>query len=615
MKMNMKKRSKAGLIGLFILLMMIGPITIHSIIQLQSFSRLINYVGIVRGASQRLVKLELSGTASDDIILQLDEILDELMSGEGSLGLIHPNDPEYNRNLEQLVRSWEDLKQDIYRYRQDPSVYKLLLDDSETYFHLANETVFSADRYSSHQTAFLHRLIILMFLGSVLTWMIVFAAYWRRLFNLESSYRQLKDKTDRDTLTGVYNIQKFKTEAQRLLDENPGQHYCVIYVDFADFKYLNDVFGYAFGDNILCTYARLNQDSLTDQEAVGRVSADNFVILRKYDTKEALLKLQQSVDQAMIDSCSQPLSLNCGFCCLDDVVEELDITGLLDRANYARKTVKNGLKHTYAFYDEGIRSQLRLEKEIESKLPTALDQNEFIVYFQPKVDARTEKIACAEALVRWRLKDGQIIRPDQFIPVLEKNFQIARLDQYVFESICRWLKSRLDQGLRVLPVSFNVSRLQFYDVHFLETYIRIRDRYQIPPALLEIEFTESIAFDNTQLLIKTLHSLRDAGFNISVDDFGKGYSSLSILKQLPIDELKLDRLFFMDGDDQVKDRLVVEGIVKMAKSLGIHTVAEGIEEIEQQVFLKEIGCDLIQGYAYYRPMPEQEYNELLNKGV
>ena len=176
-----------------------------------------------------------------------------------------------------------------------------------------------------------------------------------------------------------------------------------------------------------------------------------------------------------------------------------------------------------------------------------------MVYYQPKVDTCTGKIACAEALVRWRLKDGQIIRPDQFIPVLEKNFQIARLDQYVFESICRWLKSRLDQGLRVLPVSFNVSRLQFYDVHFLDTYIGIRDRYQIPPALLEIEFTESIAFDNTQLLLKTLDSLRNAGFYVSVDDFGKGYSSLSLLKQVPIDELKLDRLFFMNGDDQMKD--------------------------------------------------------------
>lgn len=613
--MKMKKTSKAGLIGLFLLLMMIGPLTIHSIIQLQSFSRLINYVGIVRGATQRLVKLELAGTDCDDLILQLDGILDELLTGKGPLGLIHPNDAEYNRNLEQLDKSWENLKQNIYRFRQNPSFYEALLKDSETYFNLANDTVFSADRYSSRKTAFLYRLINLMFLGSVLTWIIVFAAYWRRLFNLESSYRQLKDRTDRDPLTGVYNMEKFKAEAQRLLDENTHSHYSVIYVDFADFKYINDVFGYSFGDNILCAYARLNQDSLSDQEVMGRISADNFVILRTYDSKERLMEAQKSVDQAMINSCSQPLSLNCGFCCLEDVIEDLDITGLLDRANYARKTVKNGLKHTYAFYDEGIRSQLRLEKEIESKLPNALDHNEFVVYFQPKVDTCSGKIACAEALVRWRLQDGRIVCPDRFIPVLEKNFQIARLDQYMFESICRWLKSRLDQGLRVLPVSFNVSRLQFYDVHFLDTYIKIRDRYQIPPDLLEIEFTESIAFDNTQLLIKTLYSLRNAGFYVSVDDFGKGYSSLSLLKQVPIDELKLDRLFFMDGDDRMKDRLVVEGIVKMAKSLGIHTVAEGIEKMEQQDFLKEIGCDLIQGYAYYRPMPAAEYEVLLDKGV
>lgn len=610
----MKKYMRIGLISFFLSLMLVGGITLHTILSLQSFSRLINYVGIVRGATQRLVKLELSGAPKDDMISYLDSILDELLTGSGPYGLIRPDDPDYQRNLQLLNLSWLSLKNDIYETRRDPSRREQLIEHSEDYFNLANDTVFSADTYSNSQTAFLLRLIIIMFTGMLITWIIIFVVYKKHLFYLEKNYQNLEDFASRDHLTGVYNLDKFTDEASLMLKQNPNLKYSFVYVDFADFKYINDVFGYSFGDDILRRYARLNEESLSAVEVMGRVSADNFVILRCYETKEGLLSSQQKVDQQIIESCSQPLSVNCGFCCLEDVIEDLDVSGFLTRANYARKTVKNGTKRSYAFYDEGIRSQLRLEKNIESKLQTAIDNHEFIVYYQPKVSVKSEKIACAEALVRWCREDGSIVRPDLFIPVLEKNHQIARLDQYVFEEVCRWQQKCLLTGGRVLPVSINVSRLQFYDAGFVDTYTKIRDRYRIPSELLEIEFTESIAFDNTSLLFKTLQDLKNAGFYISVDDFGKGYSSLSLLKQVPIDELKLDRLFFMDGDDREKDRLVVQGIVKMAESLGIHTVAEGIEEKAQQVFLKEIGCDLIQGYAYYRPMPEAEYEKLLAEG-
>lgn len=610
----MKKYMRLGLFSFFFSLLLIGVITLHTIVSLQSFSRLVNYVGIVRGATQRLVKLEITGEPQDEMITYLDGILDELMTGDGPYGLIRPNDPDYRDNLQKLNQSWLSLKDEIYRMRDDSLLEKRLVDDSEEYFGLANDTVFSADNYSHTQTMFLLRLIVVMFAGMLVTWFFVFVAYRKHLFHLEKNYRDLEELTSRDRLTGIYNLEKFESEAQSLLDKYREVKYSVIYVDFADFKYINDVFGYDYGDDILRRYAKMHQESLSSIEVMGRVSADNFVILRSYHTKKELLERQREVDRKIINSSDQPLSVTCGFCCVEDVLEKLDITGLLNRANYARKTVKNGIKRSYAFYDEGIRNQLRLEKDIESKLQAAIDNREFIVYYQPKVNAKTGKIACAEALVRWRNADGAVIPPDRFIPVLEKNHEIARLDRYVFEEVCRSLKKSLARGDRVLPVSINVSRLQFYDAGFIDTYKKIRGLYEIPSDLLEIEFTESIAFDNTPLLQKTLQGLKENGFYISVDDFGKGYSSLSLLKQVPIDELKLDRLFFLDGNDRIKDRLIVEGIVKMADSLGIHTVAEGIENKEQQVFLKEIGCDLIQGYAYYRPLPEEEYKALLALG-
>lgn len=611
----MKKLWRTGLIGFFLLLSLVGGITLHSLIKIQSFGKLINYVGIVRGATQRLVKLELAGDQDDDMIEYLDGIFVELDTGEGPYGLIALPDPAYQDNLSKLEGAWTNLKNNIYEVRKDPSKGGALLAASEDYFNLANETVFSADEYSGRRTADLFRMILIMFTGMLITWGIIFRTYGKRLFHLESDYRHLEEITNRDPLTRAYNLKKFESEAALLLKEHPKTKYAVIYVDFADFKYINDVFGYDFGDDILKHYTELNQASLRKGEVFGRVSADNFVILRKYETKEALLSCQRAVDQKIAEYCSQPLSVNCGFCCVEDTEEALQIAGLLNRANYARKIVKNGAKRNYAFYDEGIRNRLRLEKEIEGRMQSALNNREFLVYYQPKVDVRTERIACSEALVRWRNSKGEVVSPDLFIPVFEKNFQIAKLDQYVFESICRWLRKCLDEGRTVPPVSFNVSRLQFYDSGFVATYTAIRNQYEIPPRLLQIEFTESIAFDNTQLLLKTLQELKKEGFYISVDDFGKGYSSLSLLKQVPIDELKIDRLFFMEGEDRMKDHLLVEGIVRLAKSLGIHTVAEGIEDRSKRNELMAIGCDLIQGYAYYRPLPESEYERILEEEI
>lgn len=191
---------------------------------------------------------------------------------------------------------------------------------------------------------------------------------------------------------------------------------------------------------------------------------------------------------------------------------------------------------------------------------------------------------------------------------------IGELDQYVFETVCRHLRQRLDQGQRVETVSVNVSRLQFYDQDFVQRYVAIRDRYQVPPELLEIEFTESIVMDSAQLMLKIVRDLKQAGFACSIDDFGKGYSSLSLLKDLPIDVVKIDQFFFADGHDQARDLAVVQGIVELVQKFEIRTVAEGIELPQQVAYLKEIGCDYVQGYVYYRPMPQAAYDTLLDEG-
>ena len=240
-----------------------------------------------------------------------------------------------------------------------------------------------------------------------------------------------------------------------------------------------------------------------------------------------------------------------------------------------------------------------------------MSSRQFEVFYQPKVCMRTAEIAGSEALVRWRTQKGTLLMPDQFIPVFEKNRTIPQLDQYVFESVCVWLRKLLDEDKPVLPVSINVSRLQFCNMDFVETYAGIKKSYAIPDGLLEIEFTESVMFDNWERLTSIVDQLHSCGFACSIDDFGKGYSSLGMFKNLNVDVLKIDALFFHNLETEEKDRLLVESIIQLVRQFGVKTVAEGIETRGQIEILKHMRCDYIQGYVYYKPMPQKEYEKLL----
>lgn len=613
----MKRFIRIGLAVLFVFTVLLGGITLHTVAQSQYYSRLVNYVGILRGASQRLVKRELMGQPSDPLMEYLDDILNELTTGKGQYGLPVPDDDNYQQSLAELSRMWENIKKQIYSHRKNPHEQEELLLLSESYYNQANETVFAADEYAARRVSILLAVCMVMLGIMLLTWCLILWAYWKKLLHLEDTNQKLNDLTRRDVLTGVYQLEAFKKEAQRMLDLGPKKGMAVVYTDFSDFKYINDVFGYEYGDRILKKYGEILKKGIREGEICGRVSADNFILLLRYQDRGEIEARQRAADEKIIEFMHnsydrQSVPTCCGICCVEDVVEDLTIDGFLDRANFARKTVKNGTNINYVYYNESIRDHMREEKAIERRMVEALEKREFIVFYQPKVDLKTDKAACSEALVRWRGQDGEIIPPDMFIPVFERKYMIDRLDQYVFEEVCRFLWGRIREGKSVIPVSVNVSRLQFFNQNFVERYVEIRDRYQIPPELLEIEFTESIAIDNIGLLPQIVEGLRQAGFSCSIDDFGKGYSSLSLLKSLPIDVLKIDRFFFSEGSDPERDMAVVQGVIELVHKFHIHTVAEGIESLEQVEMLKGIGCDYVQGYVFYRPMPQEEYGRLMD---
>lgn len=614
----MKNFWKISVIVLFLLSLCVGTFTVYSISKVQSYGTLINYLGIIRGATQRLVKLELQQQPNNELISYIDDIVYDLQNNNGKYSLVKINDPTYQQQFTALSNLWEQVKTDIAAVRKNNANNShVLLQDSEQHFDIANNTVFAANNYTTAKSHQLTILSALMLTGIIIMWIALFIIYLRKLYSLENSNQTLYAITTKDPLTGAYNFDFFKKEAEKILSTTT-QKYSIIYVDFADFKYINDVFGYKYGDEILTNYVRIINEELHDGELLGRVSADNFVILRHYIDRQDIMNRQHYVDIKITEFMhnlygGQALSVQCGICYLEDLIENLKIEGMIDRANYARKTVKSGLNIKYAVYNENIRRQLQEEKSIENRMLNALEKEEFLVYYQPKVDLKTGLATQAEALVRWQTDGGMIIPPNKFIPIFEKKYLISALDQYVFKKVCALLRRRLDQNLPVGTISVNVSRLQFYNSDFVKIYEDIKNQFRIPDNMLEIELTESIAFENVLLLEKTVIELKNKGFLISIDDFGTGFSSLSMLKNIPIDILKIDQSFFAHSTHKEKDSIVVKGIIDLVNKLNIRTVAEGIETAEQVEFLKSINCTMVQGYFFYKPLSETIFEQVLDK--
>lgn len=582
--------------------------------EISNYSRLINYVGIVRGVSQRVIKLETNAMPNDELLDYVSDILEELLTGQGKYDLQLTDNENFNRELELLNDEWQTMKAEIYKVREGADT-TYLLSLSERFFTLANNTVFTIQEYSGECSGALARRLIITAVVCMLIGIFLLAYYVKSYFKLKQKAELLAEQAGRDELTGALNTERFRREAQALIEEYPDRKYAVQYIDFENFKYINDVFGYESGDMVLKQYADVMMKSMRPGELFGRNMADCFLALRVYENKEELMNRQKEADCIFLSTShladKHNMTIVCGFCCLEDVIEQLDIQGLINRANYAKKTVKNQVNRHYAFYNESIRQKMFTEIKIADLMESALTNKEFLVYFQPKVSPGDGKVQAAEALVRWQNPNGSFYLPSVFIPVFEKNHSIGLLDQYVYEEVCRFLHDRYEAGLAVVPVSVNVSKIRFYAPGFVETYTEIKERYKIPDGILEIEFTETVACENPEYMIQIVKELHANGFLCSLDDFGSGYSSLGMLKDLSIDVLKMDAQFFSNSLDPEKERIIIQGILEMIKRLDIRTVAEGIETAEQVEFLKSCDCDLIQGYYFYKPMPMNEFAGIL----
>lgn len=424
----------------------------------------------------------------------------------------------------------------------------------------------------------------------------------------ESLKKELKFYREYDLLTGLYNKNTFYQVVRDKITENPGEEFYIICTDIERFKLINDLYGNEKGDELLRYLAKRLVRRFEPMGAVmGRISADVFGICISSSVDCTWME-QQILDIFSEYPADIKITPALGLYEMKDT--SLPVELMCDRAILALDTVKGNYMKHLAVYDSSLRNSLIEEHEILNRADEALKNGEFKVYMQPKCNMRTGKAVGAEALVRWEHPQKGLISPGMFIPVFERNGFIKRLDIYMWEETAKWLSRRKKAGERILPVSVNVSRMDILGMDVFETFHEIVEKYGISPEMLEIEVTESAYTNSPERIITTIEQLMHYGFTVLMDDFGSGYSSLNILKDINIDILKLDMRFLDNADKKSRDILV--SVVHMAKWLGLKIIAEGVETKEQADFLLGIGCVYAQGYYYYHPMPLKDIEKLFD---
>ena len=413
-----------------------------------------------------------------------------------------------------------------------------------------------------------------------------------------------------DPITSLGNESYFRENGLKFLENNIKDTY-IIALDINKFKALNNLYGYAFCNRILYSLGKKLIEILPTNNITSRISNDVFATIFTYekDIKVLLDKIFNSASNLNINGTEIHINLSIGVYKISK--NDKDINKVLDKAYMARAKIKGLYNDNYYIFDDVLENQLVEEQQIESCMEVALENEEFKVVYQPKVFTETEKLTGAEALIRW-YKDGNIIPPNKFIPLFEKNKFIIKLDLYIFEHVCMDLASWKEKYNYTPIVSINVSKEHFVNEKFIDEYVKISNKYNIDRSKIDLEITESATIDTKIDVLKILNYIKEQGFTISIDDFGTGYSSLSMLQNMPIDVIKIDKVF-VDNANLNSSNNIINYIMIIAKSLAMKTIVEGVETKEQVDFVRKLECDVIQGYYYSKPISKEDFEKYFNE--
>ena len=412
-----------------------------------------------------------------------------------------------------------------------------------------------------------------------------------------------------DRLTGLYSKEFFYQRVRETLRQNSGQNYYLICSDIVNFKLINDVFGVAAGDRLLCGIADMYRRYVGEGGICGHLDADRFACLLEFDdvfTEQMFISANEEINRLQN---AKNVAVKWGIYSVGN--QNVTVEQMCDRALLAARSIKEQYGVYYAAYDDKLRDELLRQQAIIDSMETALKEGQFLVYLQPKYRIWDETLAGAEALVRWKHQEWGFQSPAEFIPLFEKNGFITKLDQFVWDKTCFYLRKWDEEGYPPIPVSVNVSRADIYHADIADIMMRTVTKYGLTPSRLHLEITESAYTEDPGQIIETVRHLRELGFVIEMDDFGSGYSSLNMLNQMPIDILKLDMQFVQSETAKPMDQGILQLIMELARRMHLSVVAEGVETKTQLDRLSETGCEYVQGYYFARPMPEGEFETLM----
>lgn len=419
-----------------------------------------------------------------------------------------------------------------------------------------------------------------------------------------------------DKMTGVLTIEGFKRKAKKMLHRTKEKSHVIIQMDVKNFKLINRMYDFTVGDKVIKNMADALIYTLKDLEAIcARIGTDTFIFLIPYKGRDWLQDRRDTFVEnfryRMGNSFYSKVNFPTGqYLLVEKDYEKVDIVELIEKANFAHREAKQQYD-VVSDYRDNIEKEALLEKKIEDRMNSALNDEEFVLYLQPKYRLSNEKICGAEALVRWKVGEEYFMYPTDFIPILERNGFIVQLDKYMFELAARKIKSLMDAGREPISISVNFSRHHLGNDALVQELCDIADKYQVPREYFEIEITESALYGDISQITELIQKLHKEHFTISMDDFGSGYSSLAQLIELNVDVLKIDKSFFSNESNLERTKIVVSNVLHMAQQLGIITVAEGVENENQVEMLRAMDCDIVQGFYYSKPIPSKDIDAML----
>ena len=406
-----------------------------------------------------------------------------------------------------------------------------------------------------------------------------------------------------DKLTGISNRIRFYDQTQVAI-QDLYNNYAIVLLDIERFKNINDIHGIAEGDQVLRFVARVLQETYGNQNNYARLHSDMFVFYMGEIIKE-IEKLRKKISN---NPFQYDIVTKFGIYLVND--RSIPVNLMCDRAMMAERTVKGNIMKFCAFYDEHYREEMLRAGQIEQDMEKALTEHQYQMYLQPKYRLKDNSLCGAEVLCRWQHPEKGLIPPNDFIPLFEKNGFILKLDEYMWEEACKNIRRWLDQGRSVVPISVNISRYHIQHNDLEKALMELIHKYDLTPDMLNLEITESLFLDKPEELNRVLDRLQKLGFKLEVDDFGSGFSSLNLIRNISVDTIKIDKEFLDSEIASEKGKIVVNHTIGMAKDLHLQVIAEGVETKAHVDFLKNSNCDIAQGFYFAKPMPVPEFERI-----